>query len=556
MAYNTSSRTEPTNSHQWLMESAEAELFPNKKQAVEAPNSNSFSGFLNSNVSHWGHSSTFHSVANQFTQRLFDPETARTINFGQRNVPSVDLGNISMKRKVIEDCVESDFSFGLSISNSLEDPKTGLNYGGIRKVKVSQVKDTENLIPSFGHTYDRKDSGYVSVPHAFVNTDDNSVSMGLSFSRADKNVMSIGTSFMREDNDFVSVDQPGNHHGCDGTSIGPAYKENGSISLNTSLDKDGKNTGALSFQNFGINEGAVSHSLNMNGAVESIELPFSMDDSNIAHTGQLFDKEAQIAACIDHSYNNTEDHHMSGSKSYNTIDDNNLSLAHHCGKGESKIISFGGISDDDNLSASERLICSYDLLMGQSSVLKSETVKGKVSVESNADALAKATEIVTSKEIISRKKEEHKVIKKPPPNNFPSNVRSLLSTGILDGVPVKYIAWSREKELRGTIKGSGYLCGCETCNHTKAINAYEFERHAGSKTKHPNNHIYFENGKTVYGIVQELRNTPQNLLFDVIQTITGSPINQKSFRLWKESFVAATRELQRIYGKEEGKQLS
>ncbi|CDP06653.1 unnamed protein product [Coffea canephora] len=556
MAYNTSSRTEPTNSHQWLMESAEAELFPNKKQAVEAPNSNSFSGFLNSNVSHWGHSSTFHSVANQFTQRLFDPETARTINFGQRNVPSVDLGSISMKRKVIEDCVESDFSFGLSISNSLEDPKTGLNYGGIRKVKVSQVKDTENLIPSFGHTYDRKDSGYVSVPHAFVNTDDNSVAMGLSFSRADKNVMSIGTSFMREDNDFVSVDQPGNHHGCDGTSIGPAYKENGSISLNTSLDKDGKNTGALSFQNFGINEGAVSHSLNMNGAVESIELPFSMDDSNIAHTGQLFDKEAQIAACIDHSYNNTEDHHMSGSKSYNTIDDNNLSLAHHCGKGESKIISFGGISDDDNLSASERLICSYDLLMGQSSVLKSETVKGKVSVESNADALAKATEIVTSKEIISRKKEEHKVIKKPPPNNFPSNVRSLLSTGILDGVPVKYIAWSREKELRGTIKGSGYLCGCETCNHTKAINAYEFERHAGSKTKHPNNHIYFENGKTVYGIVQELRNTPQNLLFDVIQTITGSPINQKSFRLWKESFVAATRELQRIYGKEEGKQLS
>lgn len=538
------------------MESAEAELFPNKKQAVEAPNSNSFSGFLNSNVSHWGHSSTFHSVANQFTQRLFDPETARTINFGQRNVPSVDLGSISMKRKVIEDCVESDFSFGLSISNSLEDPKTGLNYGGIRKVKVSQVKDTENLIPSFGHTYDTEDSGYVSVPHAFVNTDDNSVSMGLSFSRADKNVMSIGTSFMREDNDFVSVDQPGNHHGCDGTSIGPAYKENGSISLNTSLDKDGKNTGALSFQNFGINEGAVSHSLNMNGAVESIELPFSMDASNIAHTGQLFDKEAQIAACIDHSYNNTEDHHMSGSKSYNTIDDNNLSLAHHCGKGESKIISFGGISDDDNLSASERLICSYDLLMGQSSVLKSETVKGKVSVESNADALAQATEIVTSKEIVSRKKEEHKVIKKPPPNNFPSNVRSLLSTGILDGVPVKYIAWSREKELRGTIKGSGYLCGCETCNHTKAINAYEFERHAGSKTKHPNNHIYFENGKTVYGIVQELRNTPQNLLFDVIQTITGSPINQKSFRLWKESFVAATRELQRIYGKEEGKQLS
>ena len=68
------------------------------------------------------------------------------------------------------------------------------------------------------------------------------------------------------------------------------------------------------------------------------------------------------------------------------------------------------------------------------------------------------------------------------------------------------------------------------------------------------------------------------MLFDVIQTITGSPINQKSFRAWKgdiffhlinisfnakctflilcclcllDSFLAATRELQRIYGKEE-----
>ena len=65
------------------------------------------------------------------------------------------------------------------------------------------------------------------------------------------------------------------------------------------------------------------------------------------------------------------------------------------------------------------------------------------------------------------------------------------------------------------------------------LNAYEFERHAGCKTKHPNNHIYFENGKTIYQIVQELRNTPESMLFDAIQTVFGAPINQKSFRIWK-----------------------
>jgi hypothetical protein len=121
---------------------------------------------------------------------------------------------------------------------------------------------------------------------------------------------------------------------------------------------------------------------------------------------------------------------------------------------------------------------------------------------------------------------------------------------MLDGVPVKYVALSRE-EIRGVIKGSGYLCGCQACDFTKVLNAYAFERHAGCKTKHPNNHIYFENGKTIYQIVQELRNTPETTLFDVIQTVFGSPINQKAFRIWKESFQAATRELQRIYGKEE-----
>ncbi|KAL5055949.1 hypothetical protein RYX36_036631 [Vicia faba] len=106
------------------------------------------------------------------------------------------------------------------------------------------------------------------------------------------------------------------------------------------------------------------------------------------------------------------------------------------------------------------------------------------------------------------------------------------------------------KELRGIIKGSTYLCGCQSCNYSKGLNAYEFERHAGCKTKHPNNHIYFENGKTIYQIVQELRNSPESSLFDTIQTIFGAPINQKAFRIWKESFQAATRELQRIYGNE------
>ncbi|CAN0837122.1 hypothetical protein LINGRAHAP2_LOCUS1704 [Linum grandiflorum] len=94
--------------------------------------------------------------------------------------------------------------------------------------------------------------------------------------------------------------------------------------------------------------------------------------------------------------------------------------------------------------------------------------------------------------------------------NFPANVKTLMSTGILDDIAVKYVSWSREN-----------------------VNAYEFERHANCQTRHPTNHIYFNNGKTIYGVVQELKNTPQEKLFDVVHTVTGSQINQKNFLSWK-----------------------
>ncbi|MCD7448473.1 hypothetical protein HAX54_042607 [Datura stramonium] len=213
-----------------------------------------------------------------------------------------------------------------------------------------------------------------------------------------------------------------------------------------------------------------------------------------------------------------------------------------------RVFGFELVSDIDAL---ERPISGYNYLHYQSSVHTSETRCDKQQLDgSNANAIDISSQ--TSKprtDPIPKHKLESKPAHKGAPNSFPSNVRSLLATGIFDGVPVKYVL--SQQELRGIIKGSGYQCGCQPCIYSKVLNAYEFERHAGCKTKHPNNHIYFENGKTIYQITQELRSTPQSLLFEAIQTVTGSPINQKAFQIWKESFKAAIRELQRIYGKEE-----
>lgn len=92
--------------------------------------------------------------------------------------------------------------------------------------------------------------------------------------------------------------------------------------------------------------------------------------------------------------------------------------------------------------------------------------------------------------------------------------------------------FSKERQLKNDQSEFNDQSGMSNCI-MQSLNAYELERHAGCKTKHPNNHIYFENGKTIYAVVQELKNTPQEMLFDAIQNVTGSPINQKNFRVWK-----------------------
>ncbi|CAI9098182.1 OLC1v1034789C1 [Oldenlandia corymbosa var. corymbosa] len=130
---------------------------------------------------------------------------------------------------------------------------------------------------------------------------------------------------------------------------------------------------------------------------------------------------------------------------------------------------------------------------------------------------------------------ELKMSKKVLAENYPANVKKLLSTGILEGARVKYISVNRETELSGIIWGEGYLCSCSSCNFSRVLSAYEFELHAGVKTRHPNNHIYLENGKPVYSIIQGLKSAPLSMIDEVIKEAAGSSINMEKFQLWKAS---------------------
>ncbi|CAM8917053.1 unnamed protein product [Rhodiola kirilowii] len=534
-AYENPSKMESKRSHQWFMDNTEADLFPHKKQAVEVQSNPIFLGTQNPHVAQWENSSGFHTVSSLFTERLFDTDSARTLNFDDRHMTSVGNGSLNVGRRDNDDPFGIDSSFGLSMSHTLEDPKSGINYSGFRKVKVSEVKDSDNVLPlSMGHALLNGDSHSMSTAPAYSKLDVNTLPVSLKYDKSDGNIIPTGGTFDQDSNSFIFMGQPFSKQG--GIPINQDYRTNeNTMSMTHSFGTGVCNNMSL-IQTYNKGQG--------NGLSNN-----STSDNNMILRGHSYSKENVSQVQLGHDiFSKGHETNVPGAISYKN--ENNILMGSLYNKRDNNIISFGGCEDEPNTNG--RLICNYDLLMGQRSgenPAPAEASHGEAAKDI-AHVAAGAHQVASAVGTATKKKEDSKTNKKDPPNSFPSNVRSLLSTGILDGVPVKYVAWSREKELHAVIKGSGYLCGCQSCNSSKVINAYEFERHAGCKTKHPNNHIYFENGKTIYGIVQELRSTPQNMLFDVIQTITGSPINQKSFRLWKESFLAATRELQRIYGKE------
>ncbi|XP_023532225.1 uncharacterized protein LOC111794439 isoform X2 [Cucurbita pepo subsp. pepo] len=446
--FGSPSLSDAKRARHWFIDGCETQVFPNKKQAIQAPNSKMTGILSNVNVLHWEqHTDNYQSVSHRLIGCVFGPESLRSADLPLTKTSSVIPDHFDLRRKGMEDQYGDD----ASISHGLED----------------QVKDNvHDLQPCPRSNSNRDDDGQQAIE-------------GRHYKEIETGLVSMGSAYIKEDDSFSLINQTandGDHH-------------------------------------FGL----------------------------LDHRGK--------------------------------IDDNVVSIDDDYGKQDPNIISFGEFPDEQDIIPLGRSLGSHDSTFYESSFQPSEVV-GVTDLEpSNFDVLVSSPQIAMQKPDRTPKNRPDYKTRKEAPNSFPSNVRSLISTGMLDGVPVKYVSVAREW-LRGIIRRSGYLCGCQSCNFSKVshqnlslmqelkmnsvrsnspfvfpwkmLNAYEFERHAGCKTKHPNNHIYFENGKTIYQIVQELRSTPESLLFDTIQTIFGAPINQKSFGIWK-----ATRELQRIYGKDE-----
>ncbi|RYR23159.1 hypothetical protein Ahy_B03g068419 isoform A [Arachis hypogaea] len=321
--FDNPSKVEPKRPHQWFVDSAEVDLFPNKKQAVEDVNGKSSSGFSNVNYPPWDNSSGF-SVSN-IVDQLFGSET-RQVNVIEKNV-YVPAGSSNVRSRAMTNQYGDNSSIGLSISHSVENSEAPLNYGGVKKVKVSQVKDIDGVRhhPE-GLNYNMQSNGDLhQVYGGEIDKDGNVTLMGLAYNGGDVHVRSSGAPYGK-----------------------------------------GGDTG----MSFGTDS-------------------YSKDNPNV--------------------------------------------------------IPFGGFPDERGIIPAGRPAADYGQLYNQSSVHIPGAGHEKELDASNPGAVANTPQVVKQKsETVSKNKQESKANKKESPNSFPTNVRSLISTGMLDGVPVKYVSAARE----------------------------------------------------------------------------------------------------------------
>ncbi|XP_020581089.1 uncharacterized protein LOC110025141 [Phalaenopsis equestris] len=122
----------------------------------------------------------------------------------------------------------------------------------------------------------------------------------------------------------------------------------------------------------------------------------------------------------------------------------------------------------------------------------------------------------------SKKKMALKMSKKITLTKFPSNVRELLGTGLLEGLPVKYTACpGKSVGLQGIIRGNGVVCSCTSCQGKRVVSVYLFEIHAGSTKNHPSDFIFLQNGKNLREVLKSCTGASMDMLEAEIQKAIG-----------------------------------
>lgn len=221
-------------------------------------------------------------------------------------------------------------------------------------------------------------------------------------------------------------------HGMEDPETSPSYGRIRKVKLN--LVKDN------------IHDLQPCHRSNSNredGGQLTMDSYYKEIETGLVSVGSAYIKEDDSFSLMNQTSNNG-DHHIRFLGHSGKIDDNVVSIGDDYGKRDANIISFDGFPDDQDIVSLGRTLGSHDSTFYEPSFQASEA-DGVPELESSSfDVPASSSQITKQKPDITLKNRPEYKMRKEAPNSFPSNVRSLISTGMLDGVPVKYVSVTRE----------------------------------------------------------------------------------------------------------------
>lgn len=413
--FSGSSRMELKRSHQWLTEPSDSELFSNKRQLVEIDGATPLM-----NLSSWDNSLVS-------TDCLFDPANAQHTS---------DL----LGRKYIEEQCGNVSSVGLPVVHA-----SSFGLDTIRKVKVSEVSESGNMPESMVQLYGEEISRSFEMCPSYNSGQDSSLSFGQTCSNIDKSFILPGPFASKADGNFI---RNFNNEDVGVIPLDDIYdKGDGNILSMFHPFEKGVETFALMGQSLQKADcsNIFSMSPSYNKGQENFMSLLSCDKvpENLFMTESYHHKEnANLLSGGQPPY--AEGGEMAFMvSSQDKADQNNARISH---EDRSKTISFGDYQNETTMGSSVRVINSYENFSNAPATAKDPL---HMEAEENMSFEFRSPPYASPRvdSLLVPKSKDSKIAKKGSTNTFPSNVKSLLSTGMFDGVTVKYYSWSREVSL-------------------------------------------------------------------------------------------------------------
>lgn len=168
------------------------------------------------------------------------------------------------------------------------------------------------------------------------------------------------------------------------------------------------------------------------------------NETNFMSTGREYTKDDESVALMGHTYKGNANIRSVG-YAFEKGDDNILSIGHCYNKGEFSRPSFGGFQQEPVFNPLAQPLNSYEVIYDQSCVETSETSNRGEIVAPTASTVVNVSQETKPKPRRVAAPKEKSVVKvarkeKEAQNSFPYNVKTLIMTGMLDGMPVKYIS--------------------------------------------------------------------------------------------------------------------